>query len=104
VYGRIGFDEQGAWHHFLGRWDGEPVATATLFLGAGVAGIFFVFTLPQARRQGIGASITLAGLQYARRRGYRIGILGASSMGYAVYQRLGFREYCRFGIYEWMVR
>jgi hypothetical protein len=22
-------------------------------------------------------------------------------MGYAVYQRLGFREYCTIGIYEW---
>lgn len=101
MYHKAGFDEQGAWHHFLGLWRGEPVATTTLFLGAGVAGIYFVFTLPQARRQGIGAAVTLAALQDAQKRGYRIGVLGASQMGYPVYQRLGFQQYCTMSLYEW---
>lgn len=101
MYRKLGFDANGAWHHYLGRWHGEAVATTTLFLGTGVAGIYFVFTLPHARRQGIGAAITLAALQDARRRGYRIGVLGSSSMGYPVYQRLGFQEYCSLDIYEW---
>lgn len=101
MYRKFGFDEQGAWHHYLGRWHGEPVATSTLFLAAGVAGIYFVFTLPQARRQGIGAATTIAALQNARQRGYRIGVLGSSNMGYPVYQRLGFQEYCSLDIYEW---
>ncbi|GCE26568.1 hypothetical protein KDA_20520 [Dictyobacter alpinus] len=101
MYGKIGFDEQGAWHHYLGQLNGKPVATTSMFLAAGVAGIYFVFTLPQARRKGVGAAITLAALQDARNRGYRVGVLGASMMGYAVYQRLGFQEYCRFHLYEW---
>ncbi|GCE15617.1 GNAT family N-acetyltransferase [Tengunoibacter tsumagoiensis] len=101
MYQKAGLSDQEAWHHYLGRWNSEPVATASLFLGAGVAGIYFVWTLPPARRQGIGAAITLAALQDARRLGYRLGILGSSSMGYAVYQRLGFREYCRIEMYEW---
>lgn len=101
MYQQIGFDEQGAWHHYLGRLNGEPVATTSMFIAQGVAGIYFVFTHPQARRKGIGAAITLAALQDARAKGYRVGILGASSMGYAVYQRLGFQEYCRFHLYEW---
>lgn len=101
MYRKAGLSDQGAWHHYLGYWNGEPVATTSLFLGAGVAGIYFVWTLPSARRQGIGAAITLAALQDARRLGYRLGILGASSMGYSVYQRLGFREYCKLEIYEW---
>jgi GNAT superfamily N-acetyltransferase len=102
MYRRAGLSAQGAWHHYLGRWHGEPVATTSLFLGAGVAGIYFVWTLPGARRQGIGAAITLAALQDARRLGYRLGILGSSSMGYSVYQRLGFREYCTLELYEWL--
>lgn len=102
MYQKIGFDEQGRWHHYLGLWDGQPVATTSLFLYADVAGIYFVFTLPQARGQGIGAAMTLAALHDARQRGYRIGVLAASSMGYPVYQRLGFHEYCRFHLYEWM--
>jgi GNAT superfamily N-acetyltransferase len=102
MYQKIGFNEQGLWHHYLGRWKGQPVATTSLFLGAGVAGIYFVFTHPQARGRGIGAAITLAALQDARRRGYQVGVLTASTMGYPIYRRLGFQEYCRFHLYEWM--
>jgi GNAT superfamily N-acetyltransferase len=101
MYRRAGLDDLDAWRHYLGRWNGTPVATASLFLSAGVAGIYFVFTLPEARRQGIGAAITLAALQDARRLGYHIGVLGSSSMGYQVYQRLGFQQYCRLDLYEW---
>ncbi|GCE22320.1 GNAT family N-acetyltransferase [Dictyobacter kobayashii] len=104
MYHKSGFAEDGLWHHYLGRWNGEPVATTSLFLGAGVAGIYFVFTIPTARRQGIGAAITFAALQDASRRGYRVGILGSSSMGYPVYRRLGFQEYCQIEMYEWTPR
>ena len=77
------------------------MATATLFLGAGVAGIYFVFTAERARRRGIGAAITLAALREAWDLGYGIGVLGSSQAGYPVYRRLGFEEFCRIGIYEW---
>jgi predicted acetyltransferase len=77
------------------------VTTSSLFLGASAAGIYFVMTLPQARRQGIGTALTLAPLQEARELGYQVGVLGSSELGYPVYQRLGFEAYCRIGIYEW---
>ena len=77
------------------------MATASLFLAAGVAGIYFVCTVPSARRQGIGAAITLAALTEAQALGYRIAVLSSSSMGYGIYRRLGFAEYCRIGIYTW---
>jgi GNAT superfamily N-acetyltransferase len=101
MYRKIGLADDRPWRHYLGRLNGEPVATASLFLGAGVAGIYFVFTVPQARRQGIGAAITCVALDDARALGYRIGVLGSSAMGYPVYRRLGFQEYCKIGIYEW---
>ncbi len=98
MYRRIGLGDDAPWRHYLGRLDGEPVATSTLFLAAGVAGIYFVFTLEEARGQGIGAAVTLAALHDAR---CRVGVLGSSEMGYPVYRRLGFHEYCRIGIYEY---
>ncbi len=101
MYGHIGLDDAVPWRHYLGVINGIPVATTSLFLGAGVAGIYFVLTADSVRRQGIGAAIIIAALREARQLGYRIGVLGASSMGYAVYQRLGFREDCKIGIYEW---
>lgn len=101
MYGRIGLGDDIAWRHYLARLDRAPVATASMLFAAGVAGIYFVFTVDGARRKGIGAAITLAALREARAMGYRVGVLGSSRMGESVYRRLGFREYCRLGIYDW---
>lgn len=101
VYRRIGLFNDVPWRHFLGRLDGEPVATASLFVGAGAAGVYFVSTLPPARRQGIGAAITLAALRAGRDLGLQLGVLGSSQAGYPVYRRLGFRELCHIRIFEW---
>ncbi len=80
---------------YLARLEGKPVATSLLQLGAGVAGIYSVATLPEARRKGIGAQVTLAPLVEARRMGYKAGVLAASEMGYPIYRSLGFQDYCR---------
>ena len=101
VYRRIGLGDGVPWRHYLGRLAGEPVATASLFVGGGAAGVYFVATLPSARRRGIGAAVTLAALRAGRALGQRVGVLAASEMGRSVYRRLGFAELCRIGVYEW---
>jgi GNAT superfamily N-acetyltransferase len=101
TYARIGLGDDVPWRHHLGVLAGEPVATASLFLGAGAAGIYFVFTVAEARRRGIGAALTLNALVEARALGHRKGVLQSSAMGEAVYRRLGFREECRVAVYEW---
>lgn len=93
--------EGAAATYYLARLDGEPVAAAALSLGGGVAGIFSVATIPAARRRGLGAAVTLAPLLDARARGYAVGVLQASEMGYPVYERLGFTEQFRYHVYRW---
>ncbi|MET9270809.1 GNAT family N-acetyltransferase [Kribbella sp. NPDC003557] len=96
VYAKLGYDDP--WRHYIGWLDGTPVATATVFLGAGVAGLYFVMTVPQARRRGIGAAITYGAL---RDVDAEYAVLGSSAAGRPVYEALGFRQHCSIEFYEW---
>lgn len=82
---------------FVGYRNGVPVATSLRFLSNGVVGIYGVATVPEARRRGFGAAMTVAALQDGRSQGYGVGVLLATPMGEPVYQRLGFRELYRVG-------
>jgi len=86
---------------YLALLDGKPVGTSQLFLSEGVAGIYNVTCLPEARNKGIGSAITLAPLLEARQLGYRVGILQASQRGYNVYRRLGFEDFGNLSVYHW---
>jgi len=104
VYRRLGFADP--WRHYLGLLDGEPVATTTVYLAAGVAGVYFVMTVPEARRRGIGAAITYAALRQTegQARDVEYAVLGSSPAGKSVYAGLGFRQYNTIDLYEWSPR
>ena len=81
--------------------DGDVVATSLLVSDGPTAGIYNVCTVEEARRRGIGAAVTHAALEAGRASGLKTGVLFASSMGYPVYKKLGFRTGCTFTTYAW---
>jgi GNAT superfamily N-acetyltransferase len=114
---RVPSEFEDTWHEFfaeaacaspfrtyLALLDGKPVATSQLFTSAGVAGIYNVTCLPEARGQGIGTAVVLAPLLEAREMGYQVGTLQASSMGYNVYRRIGFQDFGKLSLYLWEQR
>ncbi|MFN8467620.1 MAG: GNAT family N-acetyltransferase [Caldilineaceae bacterium] len=95
----VGLRPLNGLRRYMGYLDGIPVAVSGLVLHAGVAGIFAVATLPQARGQGIGSALTRIPLLDALAGGYRVGTLQASEMGYPVYKKLGFETVCGLELY-----
>jgi GNAT superfamily N-acetyltransferase len=94
----LGFGPDAPFRFFLGRWKGEPVATTSLFFGAGVAGIY-ITVKPEFRGQGIGAGMTLVPVRTARAAGYRVAITHVPEYRYGFHRRLGFKPYCQLGTY-----
>lgn len=75
---------------YLGCVDGAPACTASLLLTPGVAGIYWVATLPPFRKRGLGAAITWAAVRGGIEAGAVVASLQASAAGEAVYTRMGF--------------
>ncbi len=87
-----GFGEGKPWHHYIALLSNTPVGIASLLLHAGIAGIYGVATLPNARKQGVGTALTLHTMQEARNLGYHVAILSPSSIGLHMYRTIGFKE------------
>lgn len=96
----LGF-QSDQYTRYLALWQKTPVAISALYLDAGVAGIYFVATLPEARGKGFATCLVQTALEDAQKLGYQVAILQASAMGKNVYQRIGFQECCPIEIYFW---
>ena len=78
---------------YVGRLEGEPVATAEATIAGGVAGLYNISTVPAFRRRGIGSAMTLQPLHDARTRGCATAVLQAAPDGVSIYERAGFRTF-----------
>jgi predicted GNAT family acetyltransferase len=84
--------DNASWHGYLAYVEGAPAATSTLFVNDRVAGIYYVGTLAQYRKRGLGAAVTRRCVTDGVRAGCDIASLQASPMGLPVYERMGFRH------------
>ena len=99
LFASLGLGQDHRLQHYVGLLNGKPVACSSVFLGAGVAGIYTVGTIPDHRNQGLGSTLTCEALYHASRMGYHAGVLHSSRMGFSVYRRIGFKEYCKIRTY-----
>lgn len=101
VFEQLSFSLDSEWRHYAMFADGGVVATGSLHLGAGVAGLYNIATRPDYRQHGLGTAITLLVYEEAKKMGYRIGTLQTTyPNALRLYHRIGFEVYCKFGIYQ----
>jgi GNAT superfamily N-acetyltransferase len=93
------YQEGASTELYVGYCAEKPVATGMLVLYAGVAGIFYLVTVPEERKKGYGTLMMRFLLSRAKNLGYSHAVLQASVMGVNLYKRLGFKECCAFQEY-----
>lgn len=101
VFAQLSFAPGSDWRHYCLRADGQIVATGSLHLGAGVAGLYNIATQPEYRQRGLGREITLLIFEQAHHLGYEVGTLQTTyPNALRLYHRIGFEVYCKIGIYQ----
>jgi len=79
--------------------DGTPAAAAQTILSHGIAGVYWVGTIEEARGRGLGEAVTRAVTNEAFDRGATANSLQASVMGEPIYRRMGYEEIYRYTTY-----
>lgn len=101
---RIGLGEDSVYHHYIGWAEDKPVSAISMLLSSGVAGGYNAVTIPEFRKRGIGSAMALHLCKEALSRNYcyRVGV--TSKMMWPVNKRLGYKEYCKVGYYQWDIK
>lgn len=76
---------------FTARLDGEPVGGSVAIRTGDVSGVYAVGTIANARRRGVGTTVSWAAVEAGRAWGCETIVLQASEMGLPVYRAMGFR-------------
>ena len=101
VFAQLSFSPDTEWRHYLIRANGAVIATSSLHLGAGVAGLYNVIAHPEYRERGLGAAVTWLTFEQAREMGFTVGTLQTTyPNALRLYHRMGFEVYCKIGIYQ----
>ena len=77
----------------------EPVAGGMLYFSHGIAGVYWVATIPAARGRGHAAALMRSLSNHALELGARAVTLQASQLGEPVYRKLGYREITRYPMF-----
>ncbi len=90
----------GGYRGWVGYVDGEPVCSTACVVDSGVVGVYSVGTMPGWRRRGYAEQLMRTALaQLTQETGIERTILQATSEGFRVYQRMGYRRVTQFSIF-----
>jgi GNAT superfamily N-acetyltransferase len=84
---------------FLALLDGEPVSIAMTIVSHGVAGIYWVGSLEQARGKGLGRAVTVAATNAGFDLGAEVASLQASPMGKPIYEAMGYETAFKYQMF-----
>jgi len=98
------YTREGAWkgeyQGFVGLVEGRPVSIVAIVPAAGALGVYSLGTLPAFRRHGYGeALLRTVVAEHRRKTGLDRLVLQSTEAGYALYQRMGFRDAAKFTVY-----
>ncbi len=88
--GKLGGFDGLPWRQWTARHEGVPVGITLSYNGGGIAGLFGMAVVPEARRMGYGAYLTLMPLHVAADEGESIAGFFSTDEGYPLYESLGF--------------
>lgn len=97
-----GVGEDSIFRHFAAWKNSRIIATASVRLEKGSAGLNYVTTAQDHLCRGLGSLMTRTALAEAARLGYPLGVLHATESGVNIYARLGFKELCRLD--AWLLK
>jgi len=89
--------------YYLGKLDGEPVASLKAWLTSGAAGIYAFGVIPQVRGQGVGRELLTRVIDLLRREGYHemsLEVDPDNTVARELYESVGFRTRTTYGYYR----
>lgn len=86
--------------YMAGIEDGPPVAIGALIMGAGIAGIYVMATLPAWGRRGLGKAVIARMITQAMEEGHDLLALTAGVKGYPLYRQFGFEHIFDYQIFK----
>jgi GNAT superfamily N-acetyltransferase len=92
VHHALGPSGDGSLSLLLARVDGSPAATAAVYLGSDVAGLYCFTTRERMRGRGLASALVHACHEAAQARGCERALLQASASGRPVYAKAGYQE------------
>jgi GNAT superfamily N-acetyltransferase len=90
----------GTVHAYRALYNNMPVATSMVIKRGEIVSVHFVGTLDEYRGKGIGHAVTHKPLIDMHLQGAQWAILLASEMGKSIYEKMGFRQYATYNVYE----